>query len=119
MYLRASSICAIIRSANIPPAMPQGGPSESAKHTPAHWPTSAHTVVRREAIEHRPYTRRGMRVQRITKIQIVLAGLILVGMFGVGIAFAWMQDTTYAKVLTGQVTDERSKQPLISAIVRI
>jgi hypothetical protein len=60
-----------------------------------------------------------MRVQRITKIQIVLAGLILVGMFGVGIAFAWMQDTTYAKVLTGQVTDERSKQPLTSAIVRI
>src|SRR6266496_2252305 len=30
---RAPSICAIIRSANIPPAMPQGGPSESAKHT--------------------------------------------------------------------------------------
>lgn len=55
----------------------------------------------------------------MNKFKILLAGLILVAMFGAGLGIAWMADAQNTKALTGQVTDELTKQPVAGASVHL
>ena len=52
-------------------------------------------------------------------LKVVIGGLAIVVLFVVGLGAAWIQNNSYARTLSGLVSDEHSKQPVSGASVRV
>lgn len=55
----------------------------------------------------------------MNNLKVVIGGLAVMVLFIIGLGAAWLQNTSYARTLSGLVSDEHTKQPVGGASVRI